>query len=196
MLSASCVPVAVPSIAHPWDLCLQAGKLRCGEQAGGGDQAGRQRGQRRVYLHLWWNMSLVVYLTLRSMLTVMGCDSPGWETGQAGSVGKRSHGASPALPACREGRSPPGVPGQQEVVTPRGLGLLLGPWGRFGPRGGYGSICRSILPGLEDTVPVARAHHAGARAGGFGCKSWQTKAEEKVWFGLRLGFHPGSAPGE
>lgn len=34
------------------------------------------------------------------------------------------------------------------------------------------------------------------RGGGFHCKSWQTKAEEKVWFGLKLGFPLGSTPGE
>lgn len=71
-------------------------------------------------------MSLTVYLTLRSVLTAMGCKPPGQDAGQAGLVGERGW----------EEQCPPGVPGQQEMVTLWGLGHLLGSWGRVGSWGG------------------------------------------------------------
>jgi len=71
----------------------------------------------------------------------------------------------------------------------------MGPRGRFGWWGSVrGSVRRAALPGLEETVLVARARGAGAR-GDPAVNSGKPR-RRRSGSGLRLGFPLGSAPGE
>lgn len=102
-------------------------------------------------------MSLTVYLTLRSVLTAMGCKPPGQDAGQAGLVGERGW----------EEQCPPWGTWAARDGDSLGAGAFTRVMGQSWVLGWYGTVCRSTLPGLKDTVLVARAHHAGAGAGGW-----------------------------